>query len=62
LSSDMEISKSGSDIDISGNGGNEAAPTTRATNAGEPDGHVLLRPPIIEDMGQIATGATSNKL
>ncbi len=47
LSLDMEISKSSSNMDISRNGGNKAAPTTRATSAGEPEGHVLLCPPII---------------
>jgi hypothetical protein len=56
FSSDMEIRDSSSD----------EAPTTAPIPGtkfiGEDAEQVLLRPPIIEAMGQTATGATTNKL
>ncbi len=54
-----------SDMEISNSSSNKApipAPTPGAKFIGEDAEHVLLCPPIIEAMGQIATGATTNKL
>ncbi len=52
-------------MEISNSSSNKAptlAPTPGAKFIGEDAEHVLLCPPIIEAMGQIATGATTNKL
>ncbi len=53
------------DMEISDSSGDKKHPpesTTRADFIGEHAEHVLLRPPIIETTGKIATGATTNKV
>ncbi len=54
-----------SDMEISSSSSNKAptpAPTQTTKLIGEEAEHVLLCPPIIKAMGQIATGAATNKL
>ena len=67
MTEDGSESDSGSNMDISTKDGTDMAAADMRNSelnmgVNEGDDHILLRPPIIEAMGKIATGATTPML